>query len=266
MNQSRDHQLTAAADILLAARINAQVINSLPEALKPVGIDESYQLQDHLNRRLSAAEPGKKTGYKIGCTTQVMQKYLGIAHPCSGALFAASTQQHNGEFSAARLCRPGVECEIAVQLDADMPAGQTYTAADCDSFVRAAMCSIELVDDRWTDYRSVDPFSLIADNFFAAGCVLGEPVKLSSPTLAAVKGNLRINGSDIGSGSASDILGHPYEALAWLANHQVQRGSPLQAGDYISLGSVVQTYWLNPGDTVSIEFTELGSCTLQLTE
>ena len=260
-----------AAEILYGVRTRARAIEQLPQRQRPQNIVQSYQLQDELNKKLSG-ELGLPMGYKIGCTTEVMQSYLNIPHPCAGRIFQ-STAQFAAQFAAqlgqaqyrlAELCRPGVECEIAVLIGKDMPAGNSYTAQQSYTSIDAVMASIELVDDRWIDYQSVDVYSLIAENFFGAGCVFGEPVSLSFDELASVTGELRVNGSLIGTGCGADILGHPCEALAWLANHQVERGSPLRAGDYVSLGSVVKTQWLDVGDTVDINFAGLGACSLTL--
>jgi 2-keto-4-pentenoate hydratase len=256
-------KLDKAADLLTAARVNAAPLNALPAELQPQSIDESYALQERLNDKL-ANELQPAVGFKIGCTTTVMQEYLGIAHPCKGVIFESTVHHGHGDVYANKLCRPGVECEIAVQLAHDMPADTHYEAANCHRFVDAAFCSIELVDDRWQDYRTVSTQTLIAENFFGAGCVFGAAVKLEADALPNTRGTLWINGERIGSGLGADILDHPYNALAWLANHQAERSTPLAAGDYVSLGSVVKTCWLNAGDKVEIEFSDLGRCSLQL--
>jgi len=36
-------------------------------------------------------------------------------------------------------------------------------------------------------------------------------------------------------------MGHPFEALAWLANSLAQRGKSLRAGEFVFTGSVVET-------------------------
>jgi len=263
LNNERIELLSAAAEQLFAVRKNACAIDELPKAIRPADINESYKLQEILNKKLLSSL-GDPVGYKIGCTTRVMQEYLQISHPCAGRIFESTVQSGSGVYSARELCRPGVECEIAVLIEHDMPDGQTYTARGVAEFTNTVMASIELVDDRWTDYQSVAVHSLIADNFFGAGCVLGQPASPGFEEVASATGTLRINGVVTGSGSGVDILGHPYEALAWLANHQVGRGTPLRAGDYVSLGSVVKTHWLEVGDVVEIEFAGLGGCSLTL--
>ena len=39
------------------------------------------------------------------------------------------------------------------------------------------MAGIELVDDRYEDYKQLNVATLIADNFFNVGVVLGEELK-----------------------------------------------------------------------------------------
>jgi 2-oxo-3-hexenedioate decarboxylase/2-keto-4-pentenoate hydratase len=128
------------------------------------------------------------------------------------------------------------------------------------------MAAIEVVDDRYEDYRSLDVPTLIADDFFNAGCVLGEPLEAwRELELAGLRGRMTINGVEVGTGSGADILGHPLEALAWLADALAARGRHLNAGEFVLLGSVVETRWVEPGDRVEIEIEGLGSARAEFT-
>jgi len=110
------------------------------------------------------------------------------------------------------------------------------------------------VDDRYDDYRSMDTPTLIADDFFTAGCALGRPVlEWRDLDFAAMRGRMAINGGEVGEGRGGDILGHPLEALAWLANSLAARGGSLRDGEFVLLGSVVQTVWVEQGDRVEIQ-------------
>ena len=125
--------------------------------------------------------------------------------------------------------------------------------------MKALFAAIEIVDDRWTDYKSVDTPTLIADDFFASGIVLSQPKSIQdAPDLFATIGHMTINGKEVGKGSTGDILGHPFEALAWLANSLATRGKNLKTGEIVMLGSVVETQWVLPGDEVSIDIEGIG--------
>ena len=129
-------------------------------------------------------------------------------------------------------------CRLAHDLPA---AGAPYRRARVGAAIGACMAAIEVVDDRYEDYRSLDTPTLVADDFFNAACVLGAPVEAwRELDLAAIRGRMTINGAEVGVGSGGDILGHPLEALAWLANALAARGRHLEAGDFVLLGSVVR--------------------------
>jgi 2-keto-4-pentenoate hydratase len=100
---------------------------------------------------------------------------------------------------------------------------------------------------------------LVADDFFAAGCVLGPPIaRAAAPDLLAVQGRAIINGVEAGQGSGADVLGHPHNALAWLANHLAAQGRGLHAGQIVLTGSLVKTLWLKAGDSVVMQLDGLG--------
>jgi 2-keto-4-pentenoate hydratase len=133
--------------------------------------------------------------------------------------------------------------------------------------VGAAMAAIEIVDNRYRDYRSLGVPTLVADNFFNAGCVLGDRVSnWERLDLAGLEGVAWINGHEVGRGKGAMVLGHPLDALAWLANSRTRRGLSLKAGSFVLLGSLVATQWLAVGDHFRVEIEALGALDLVLSE
>lgn len=254
-----------AATLLLDQRLSLEPITDLPLALRPQTEAEGYALQRVLNGLLGIAGMGRQAGHKIGCTTPVMQKFLGIPNPCAGVIFGNAVLHRAGRVPRSGFVRLGVECEIAVELARDL--APTHVPVDRESAGKAVgtvMASIELVDDRYKDFRSLGVPTLIADDFFDSGCVLGDPVRdWRNLDLATLSGATYINGVEIGRGTGSLVMGHPFEALAWLANSRNKHGfDPLRAGDFVLLGSVVETKWLNAGDEVRVEIDGLGEVRL----
>jgi 2-keto-4-pentenoate hydratase len=249
-----------AAALLCAARIERRRFDRLPEACRPADEADAYAIQDALHERLTGAGWGALAGHKIGCTTPVMQRFLSIPNPCAGGVFAPTVQHGRGAFRHADFLHVGVECEIAVRLAQDLPAERApYDRRTVAAAVGACMAAIEVVDDRYQDYRSLDAPTLIADDFFNAGCVLGAPLEAwRELDLAGLRGVMTINGVEVGTGHGGDILGHPLKALAWLANALAARGRQLNAGEFVLLGSVVETRWVMAGDCVEVEIEGLG--------
>ena len=111
-----DQAIQRAAGLLAAARLGRHRLDGLPEDCRPQGEAAAYRIQDALHARLTAAGHGALAGHKIGCTTAVMQQFLGIANPCAGGIFAPTVQHLDGRLAHAGFLHVGVECEIAVRL------------------------------------------------------------------------------------------------------------------------------------------------------
>ena len=257
-----------AATRLLDQRLSLDPITDLPEALRPQTEAEGYALQRVLNGLLTIAGLGRQAGHKIGCTTPVMQNFLGIPNPCAGVIFEKTVLYRAGRVPRAGFVRLGIECEIAVELARDLaPSGAPVDRETAGKAVGAVMAAIELVDERYENFRTLGVPTLIADDFFDSGCVLGDPVReWRKLDLSKLSGATYVNGAEVGRGTGALVMGHPFEALAWLANARAQHGfGPLKAGEFVTLGSVVETKWLAAGDKVRVEIAELGELTLDVT-
>jgi 2-oxo-3-hexenedioate decarboxylase/2-keto-4-pentenoate hydratase len=259
MARAADWSLRAAS-LLRDQRLTRTPIEPLPADCRPPGEREGYWIQAALHGLLTDAGLGPVAGHKIGCTTPVMQAFLGIDHPCAGGVLATTVHHDEARVPHGRYVRVGAECEIAVRLGADLTATQApFDRARVASAVEAIFAAMEIVDDRYRDYRTLDVATLLADDFFNAGCVLGPPVgRWRDLDLAALKGVTRVNGAEVGRGEGRAVMGHPLEALAWLANLRAGLGLPLRAGEFVLLGSVVETRWVSPDDEVAVAIEGLG--------
>jgi len=252
--------LRQGAQIIAAARKSLTPLPTLPQGVIPQSVEDGYRTQSEVHRLL-APELGALVGYKIGCTSDVMQKYLAIPHPCAGGVHARAVHQSGVVLDAAAYVRVGVECEIAVRLEKDLvPGGAPFTSDSVAGSIECYLPAIEIVDDRYVHWETLGAPTLIADDFFAAGIVLGRPVARSAvPDPVDVEGRALINGREKGRGTGADVLGHPHHALAWLANHLASQGAVLRAGEIVMTGSLVKTVWLQAGDEATMEFSGLGN-------
>ena len=176
----------AAAAILARARALPDAperarIGHLPEALAPAVATEAgaYAAQSALHALLRQQRPelGSIAGTKIGCTTAVMQEYLGMPHPCAGAIWSSTVAVGDGTFRD--MWRAGVECEIAVRLAHDiLPTDGLHTRQSVSASVGEVMAAIEVVDDRYEGFeeRNPPPMVWVADDFFGAGVCVAEGV------------------------------------------------------------------------------------------
>ena len=268
MGDSLSAPTLQAATLLLDQRLSLQPITDLPTAIRPQNEGEGYALQRVLNGLLTVAGMGKQVGHKIGCTTSVMQQFLGIPNPCGGVIFEKTVLHRSGRIPRSGFVKLGIECEIAVELARDLaPAGAPVDRESAGRAVGAVMTAIELVDERYRNFRTLGVPTLIAVDFFDSGCVLGDPVSDGRRIdLGKLSGATHINGVEVGRGTGALVMGHPLDALAWLANTRAKHGlNPLKAGEFVTLGSLVETKWLNAGDEVRVEIEQLGEVTLSVT-
>ena len=152
-------------------------------------------------------------------------------------------------------------------MKSDLPANSApYDRSRAAEAVGALMPAFELVDDRSADYADLSFLGVVADNTWNAGVVLGpEVTDWGNADLAAARGAMTINGQQVGEGRGGDVMGHPLEALAWLANTLAGRGKSLSAGMIVMTGSIVTTKFLSPGDTATVSIEGLGEARVSVT-
>jgi 2-keto-4-pentenoate hydratase len=257
----------AAAKQLLEAHERRQRFAPLPPGLAPRTESEAYAIQDAFVA-LRAQKLGALAGYKIALTSAEMRRFVGVESPQAGAMFESTLKRSPARVRAADYVRLIVEFEIAVQIAEDLPAAdKPFFRERVARSVGAVMPALELADDRNADYKELakHPLELIADNCWNEGAVLGAPVKdWKAIDLAAIRGVATINGNKVGEGRGADAMGHPLDAVAWLADHLASSGRGLLRGDVVITGSIVTTKAVTPGDLVLFEVEELGRVELRV--
>jgi 2-keto-4-pentenoate hydratase len=175
----------------------------------------------------------------------VMQQLMGINHACGGAIFARTIHRSPAKVRTADFVNLRIESEIALQLGADLPAARApCTRETAAQAVAGAMPAFELIEDRKADYTHTEAASLIVENCWNGGVVIGTPKPVPAATLLGIAGRLTLGGKTAGEGRAED----PCATLAWLANHLAERGRDLKAGMIIITGSLIPTVSIARGE------------------
>jgi 2-keto-4-pentenoate hydratase len=253
-----DDRVNRAAAWLHETRSARRKLMPLPKELRPADLREAYAVQNELLSLYKNGGRGDFGGAKIAITTKVMQELMKIDQPCGGTIFASMIHRSPARLKRADFGNIAVECEIAVRLGADLDKGG-YTRASVGEAVEACMAAIELIDDGNAEYGAFDALDLVADNAWNAGLVIGEPVtNWRRIDVAAASGTMTIGSRFEGRGKGADVMGHPFEALAWLANTYAAQGRPLRRGMVVTTGSVVSTQWPQPGEEVVVRIEGLG--------
>lgn len=256
MSRARD-----AAAATWRSHERRESFRNLPPDLRPRDLAEAYAAQDEFHA-LAAPVRGPVAGLKIATTTKVMQALMGIDHPCGGAILASTIHVSPARLACSDFVNLRIECEIAVRLGRPLRAADApHSAAGAGAAVAEAMPAFELIEDRNAVYKETDALSMIVDNCWNGGIVLGAAVPMRAGLdLGALSGRLAINGAPVAEGKADG----PLEALAWLANLAASRGRDVAAGMIVITGSLVATQSVRPGDAAAFEIEGLGGVRLTL--
>jgi len=256
----------AAARSLYDAHERRERFRPLEGDLAPASAQDAYAIQD-VFVALRAKHRGAIAGYKIALSSEAMRRFVGVSEAQAGAMLESTIHRSPARIRAADYVNLIVEFEIAVLMAEDLPAADApFFRERVAKSVGAVMPALEIADDRKADYAELPrhPYDLIADNCWNEGAVLGQPVKswLGAVDLAQVVGVASINGKAVGEGRGAEAMGHPFDAVAWLADNLASRGRGLLRGQVVITGSLVTTKTVKAGDRVKFAVSGLGTVQL----
>ncbi len=249
-----------AAEALQLARREHRVAGPLPGAIAPQNGEQAAAVQRVVAERTAALPIG---GFKIGATGSRMQAFLGIDHPCAGFMAGRDIHPSGATLPYAAFRTPQIECELAVRLAHDLPAG-LCTMEQAAAAIGALFAAIEIVENRYGpppvgDVKAVGLDTVIADQFYHAAAVIGTgPADWRALDLPALEGRAIVEGEIRNAGRGAELQGHPLRGLAWLASSPVAAAfGGLRAGQVVMLGRVIPSITLPGPCTVRIEFDHL---------
>lgn len=238
----------------------------LPRLPQPQTVEDGYSAQDEAHRHL-APTLGAVVGHKIGATNAAIQRKLGVGHPCAGGVYASTVWKSGVRLEAADFVRPGIECEIAFRIGADLaPRASTFGRDEVMGAIDACMISMEIVDNRHTDLAHIHIPTLLADDTLDAGVLLGEPISawrgFDFPHLTGI---IHRDGKEISRGQASNVLDDPVNAMVWIANTYSGLGRTLRRGEFVSTGSIADLIWVQAGEHYTVEVAGVGKLEVTFT-
>jgi 2-keto-4-pentenoate hydratase len=252
-----------AARALLRIRRERIVVTPLPAGIAPTTAADGAAVQFALAGLAGAVPPA---GFKIGATGKRMQVYLGVDAPIAGFMRQQDVHHGHADLRFADFIRPGVECEVAVRLAQDLPPGPCSQAQALD-VVGDFFAGIEIVENRYADVAVLGTPSLVADQMYHCAAVIGDGIGIDWKALdiGALHGRISLDNGSGDEGVTTDLLGHPLNGLAWLAESpEAAAFGGLKAGQVVMLGSVTPPVWLTGPATVTVTFPPLPPVTVRL--
>lgn len=209
--------------------------------------DTAYAVQD----RFVALKKLPTGGYKVSLTSKQTQDMFDSDSPLYG-------QQVDSHFLPApahlslkeQTMAPLLEVELGFRATEDLLATDSLD----DLLHKTTVCgTVELPDSRFADwFPDLDKFCVMSDCAVGGFVVYGEerPSAEVFPTVAdAANVNVTLyhDGKEEATGCSSEVLGNPFESLAWLVKKLAAQGKDFRAGQLVSSGTFLLPPHLTAG-------------------
>jgi 2-keto-4-pentenoate hydratase len=223
------------ARAFVEARRTASPLAAFPGTI-PADLPAAYAVQDGALALVAKPVAGWKVG-RINPPVDGVDRLV-------GPIFADQVEKEDGiampifagGFGAA-------EAEFLVRIGrAPDPARRRFSMAEARALIDAVHVGIEIASS---------PFAGINDH----GLVVGAPIDdWREIDLTRWPVALHINGAEIGTGIAADMLDGPFGAARFLFEHLAARGIAITPGQWISTGAVTGVHPVAIGDRVEARF------------
>jgi 2-keto-4-pentenoate hydratase len=238
---SRQFDADPAARRLAALWPSFEQIDNLPVSERPADMDEAYQLQVALLRRLN--EP--ILGYKLGLSSASAMQRSGLDAPIVG--FVPASRLHRSGDAVIMPPTGGflIEAEIAFEL------GDTGTGIEPG---RAALV-FEIVRSRYRQRNEIDMPSYVGDASGFHGLVVGDFFPIAEiPELLAHGASISRDAETVSASLKRDELPDPLDAFCRFKILAAAHHFALGAGMTVATGNLADPY----------ETTEPGRVTARL--
>jgi 2-keto-4-pentenoate hydratase len=237
-------QIERAANALVAARTGS-AIASLPADAIPQSEADSYQIQDAVRAKLGE----QVGGWKVGISP--------LGGHFAAPIYASTVKPSPANLPARGFKLIGIECEIGFRFNRPLPArAEPYTRHEVLE-AAALHPTIEIVDSRYQDFRSLDRLLVLADNFSNGGLVYGpaasdwDGIDLAHPPI-----EVTADGKPFADCTGLRA-GTPIELVLAAVQHANGRGG-IAAGTVITTGTHTGLVFTEPGVKIAADYGRLG--------
>ena len=245
-----------------AAALVANYLNKKPAAT-PEGLNDADAacMRAKVNKFLVQQTGAKVIGYKAGLTNPAVQKRFNASAPVWGVLYAPMLLQDGATIEAAFGARPVFEADLLVRVS-DSRISQAKTPEQVLQYIDQVIPAIELPDLVVEAPSKLNGAGVAAINVAARYFVTGSPIEVKrtqafADSLASMKVLVMGGGQDLDTGFGRDVLDHPLNAVAWLAQDLPKHGLALKKGDLVSVGSFSKLMPPKAGQKVEVQYQGL---------
>jgi len=240
-------QVDQAASMLAAARKGkGNPLPGLPDTARPQSEADCYAIQDAVMHKLGETVGGWKVGFSPDGGILCAPIYASAVHPSPSVMPASAMHMI------------GIECEIGFRLGKAFAARAAAYTRDEVLAAAALHPTIEVVDSRYVDFRSLDRLQVLSDNVSNGGLVYGaaasgwEGMDLVHPPI-----EVTADGKDFAECTGLRA-GDPLGLLVDLVNFVANKRGGVPAGTFVTTGTHTGLIFTDPGVTIRADFGSLG--------
>ena len=221
---------------------SGQLIDSVPDCLKNIKIDEAYQIQqEFVGLTLQYDEV---LGFKAATTSAASQNLLSIESLTSGVLFKSGMLESGDTVRLDDIVNARLEIEFGYKLKGEI--NREVTMAELGSKIASIHPVFEVPSLRFANLKEVKAPQFIAANAFASHLVIGPAITRDiNPNEMLV--SLIKDDEQIGSGKGNSVLGDQRIALLQLVNQIVKQGYTIKPDHLLITGSMSKLFKLEKG-------------------
>ena len=254
-------------------------LNSFSKGIPATSFGPQFNQEDAECTKLKIAKSlprylGQMSGYKLSFTSAESRLAHDLSEPRWGFMYERNLIDIIAVIPANFGAYPGFDANLIIEVK-DEGLAQAQTPLEALKHIESVVPYMELSDRMFTPPFTLN--DLVAGNLsFRGGIKSAEiPVQATKEFVDALA-HFKVVMTDeantmkvIASAQGDILMGHPLNAVIWLAHDLKKKGIKLKSGDLISLGSLIEpqkpqpgmkiklTYVGLPGDpTVEVEFSE----------
>ena len=251
-----------ALDIISHRKNNSIIPDFTPETM-PANVEEAYKIQ----KKVIASFGFNQLGWKVGCTTEMAQKFSGMTEPFSGVMFSETTFSSPELELSVYVNKPIIEPELCFEISEDLVDINTpYDEKNIISYIKSICPVIEIVDARYGKGWDIKALETISDNGVHCCLIKGnELTDWQSYDRLDSEMKLYVEGDFICGGKGRNVLGDPLRSVAWLANSLLKRDQHIKAGEIITTGNTCdKPIFAEKNKTILAYFNGLGEVVIKL--
>ena len=252
-------ELDAISKRLVAARASAEALSAFPGTV-PIRLEDAYAVQSASIARW----PDKIAGWKVGMVPEPCRTELDAAR-LAGPIFRTSVFEIEPGSSKSMPIYTGgfaaVEAEFVLRIGRTIePVEKGYSSDELNELVAALHVGAEIASSPMADVNRLGPCCVVSDFGNNAGLLVGPSVpEWRSLTLDSLTATVSVDGTVVGTATASAIEGGPLQALRFLIDLCAKRGLVLEEGTFVSCGAVTGIHDVTTRSKARVDFGAYGA-------